>query len=293
LTFLEPFPPSAVVAAEAGLVTAVEEQWHQLGLDDDSLKDRRTQATWRNRLHDALGVPWKQIVRRVRAGLDTQPHAVIVSPPPGAPASPPLLAALSAALATLVVPQQTGRVLHVLRRHSVDGADTRWHTDGAGWWRQNDFTGLLCVTPAPDGGATELLPWGRLRQALGDELRQRLQETKVPWILDDDSPADIVFVPIITPEGLRYLREHIGSAARLFPQQAHALTGLDRDLRHALQSAAGRLAVRLTQGQILLFDNRRSLHRRGPLPADDPGKRTLVRTRLLEPSWDRAVTHLC
>ncbi|MCC9707167.1 TauD/TfdA family dioxygenase [Streptomyces sp. MNU76] len=287
-------PHSAVVEACPDLIGLVETQWRQLAIDDATLGTPATQTAWRHRLHSELGEQWGQLVRRVRAGLDATPHAVVVAPRPGKPASIPLLAALSVALGMLTVPHTAGQALHVLRRHSADGADTRWHTDGAGWARQNVFTCLLCATPAERGGATELLPWTVLREALASDhgLLRQLQTTAIPWVLDDDSQAGTVFAPIVAPDGLRYLREQIDSAAQSFPEQAQELHDLDERLHQSLRSVRGHLAWRLSEGEILLFDNRRCLHRRGPLPPGDVGDRTLVRTRLVDPVWARTAMPL-
>ncbi|WP_280886946.1 TauD/TfdA family dioxygenase [Streptomyces sp. LBL] len=279
---------------DAETVGGIERLWSTLGLSDTALKDPQRQKAWRHRLYDTVGEPWEQVVRQVREGLDTEPHAAVITSHPPRQASVPLLAALSAALGALVVPQTMGQTLHVLRLHAPDGADTRWHTDGAGWARQNDFTCLLCIKPAQEGGATELLPWAVLRSALArdPDLWRRLWGTDVPWILDDESGAGTAFTPIVTSEGLRYLREQIESAAAAFPHLAHDLHDLDDSLHQALLSTTGHLALRLTEGKVLVFDNRRSLHRRGPLPEGNAGERTLVRTRLTNPTWSRNLNDL-
>jgi hypothetical protein len=277
----------------------VADLWRELGLDDATLHDEDAQRGLRDALADRAGEEWRRACARVRRLLDTPPHVALVRA--AGPPSPPVLAALSVCLGRLEDPYRRSWS-RVMQEIVVDpGSDDAlaWHVDSPGWPRTNDLTCLLCVTPAAAGGRTEILPWTAIARELRSaaELRAKLAARKIPWVLDEALGSRVVHQPVIGPEGLRFMRGSLERAAAAHPRDAPWITSLCRRFAEVAERARPYLSHRLEEGEILVFDNHRCLHRRGPVHtaegagegAGESADRLLIRTRIGRPAWRRSV----
>jgi hypothetical protein len=262
-----------------------------MGLSDHALRERSAQLSFRRLVAERLDDQWMELLRALQQSLDYPPHVALVHNESDMP-SEALLAALATSLGLLADPyrQEWSRVLQPIRRRA-DGSttDARWHTDSPGWPRPNDIACLLCVRPAENGGATQVLPWPVIRTVLGVQpaLLDRMCTYQVPWVLDAELGAD-VREPVITENGIRYMREAFERSATHHPQDAASVIALHEAACDLLDAATDFYTMRLAAGEVLIFDNRRCLHRRGPIDPDDGRNRTLIRARVQQPAWTRA-----
>jgi alpha-ketoglutarate-dependent taurine dioxygenase len=286
-------PPLTRVIVPGKQVRLIQVLAESIDLGDESLHDRATQLAWRRLVSDRLGAAWAEPLARLQNSLDHSPYAVLVRPE-NSVRSEALLVALAASLGIMADPYRAAwsRVLQQIRKRDDRSAtDVRWHTDSPGWVRPNNITCLLCVSPAAAGGNTELLPWPSVCRALraAPGLLDRLATCQVPWVLDSALGCAEVREPVLTETGIRYMREAFERAAGAHPDQAATVNGLYSSTRELLDAATDFHSLRLAAGDVLIFDNRRCLHRRGPLDDEAGQERILVRVRLEEPSWGRAV----
>ncbi|MEU6034137.1 TauD/TfdA family dioxygenase [Actinomadura sp. NPDC047616] len=287
----EPFPAAVRTPLSEPTAARVTSLWRELGLDDATLHDEDVQRGLRDVLADRAGEEWRRVCARVRRLLDTPPHLALVSV--AGPPSPPVLAALSVCLGRLEDPYRRSwsRLMQEIVFDSGFDDNIAWHVDSPGWPRTNELTGLLCVTPAGTGGRTEILPWTAIARELesAPELRAELATRKIPWVLDEALGSQVVHQPVIGAEGIRFMRSSLERAATAHPRDAHWITSLCRLFTEVADRARPYLSHRLEQGEILVFDNRRCLHRRGPVRAGDGADRLLIRTRIGRLAWRRDV----
>lgn len=286
---LPPIAHLLVPAHQAQLIRALAEPSY---LDDARLHERAAQLAWRRLVAERLGDEWAELVHLLRRSLDRPPHAALVRSEDGVP-SEALLTALAVSLGIMADPyrKQWSRILQWIRpREDGSITDARWHTDSPGWPRPNDITCLLCVKPAATGGATEILPWPAMFRALSTraDLLPRMVTYHMPWVLDPALGGGQVYEPIITETGVRYMREAFGRVASAHPGQAATVEELYGSARELLDPVTDFHSIQLDAGEVLVFDNRRCLHRRGPLDPESGQDRLLVRVRLEQPAWARA-----
>jgi alpha-ketoglutarate-dependent taurine dioxygenase len=259
-------------------------------LDEHALRSGQTQYRLRCELAERLGADWLNLLRTVRTKLDRYPHAVVVTGQNNT-ASVPFFVGLAASLGRLTVSSHAAmpEVLQQIRVRDLASPDSEWHTDSVGWETPNEFTCLLCTVPGASGAPTELFPARDVLLALRrrpDLLRRACRESW-PWLPDDERIGTMT-APVLARDGLRFLKPAMRRAAETYADRAHALIAMADELLGVLNEANEyRYSEHLTAGAVLAFDNRRNLHRRGVFDGRPDLRRTLLRVKLLDPSWAR------
>jgi Taurine catabolism dioxygenase TauD, TfdA family len=289
-------PPDAKIMLRPGHVASIELAWERLGLSDAMLHDEHVQNSLREALRQEAGEGWKAVEATVRDRLDTAPHAAVVIAQDRA-TSPAVLAALAVSLGNLADPyrQSWSRVIQEVRPRAGAEDSALWHVDSPGWRVTNALTCLLCVKPTPGEGATEILPWASLARGLAKDpaLAGELRSRNVPWVLDEALGGGVIPEPIVSPARLRYMRTALVKSAAGHPQDAPWIEAVNLRLERVLELANPYFSHRLDVGEILIFDNWRSLHRRGPIRRPVGSGRLLLRARIDRPSWRRDLPALC
>jgi alpha-ketoglutarate-dependent taurine dioxygenase len=185
--------------------------------------------------------------------------------------------------------RDTGKALEYGVRRSVTNLDLQFHTDAPWLAMPPELVGLLCLSPAQEGGLSRFVSLVTVHEELKRRhpaLVRRLYEP-VPWDRQAEHTPDDAKVsrqPVFEPAA-RGLRCRYNQS---LIENAEGLTGsrLDDEAREALQAMRGitdspELCVefRIEKGQIQYLNNRLFAHSRTPFrDSDVPGEqRHLIR----------------
>jgi alpha-ketoglutarate-dependent taurine dioxygenase len=185
--------------------------------------------------------------------------------------------------------RDTGKALEYGVRRSVTNLDLQFHTDAPWLAMPPELVGLLCLSPAHEGGVSRFVSLVTVHEELKRRhpaLVRRLYEP-VPWDRQAEHTPDDAKVsrqPVFEPAA-RGLRCRYNQS---LIENAEGLTGsrLDDEAREALQAMRGitdspELCVefRIEKGQIQYLNNRLFAHSRTPFrDSDVPGEqRHLIR----------------
>jgi hypothetical protein len=263
-------------------------------LSDADLRDPFVQRAIRSSLAAAGGAHWTDLERRIRMLLNRPPWSVVVR---GLPAdeSGGVAVALSAGLGEALEPLGEPWA-HVVRRVQATSArrlalDEQLHTDSTDWPRPNAWTVLQCIRPDPGrGGISRVIDGASVvTQVLdqrGPQALELVRGTPIPWAIADALGGGTHYEPVLgtwirwMPHTVHRAAERNGAA--LDPSAATVL----EIVTDAVQATQAR-EVLLSIGDVLIVDNRRTLHGRTPLTGSD---RLLVRTKVSparQPTRDR------
>lgn len=274
------------IHVNAAFCAAVSEVWRKLAPNDQEAQRPGTQDTFRATLERDLAADWRALVEQLRGGLATAPYRVVVRGH-GAGHARALLAATAVGIGAMTNPYRDlvagSPLIQQIVAKGPQSPDQvwKWHTDSANWPVPNDFSALACVRAAPAGGATDLLSLDSMRASpeWDDELLAPLWTYGSTWPTDSFLGGGTFVDRCIGPHRLRYRRE--------------LMTGGPAPYRRAVAEFA-RLAdavgpddsALLRPGDLVVFDNARTMHRSGP--AEDPGRRRLLlRTKIARRATDR------
>jgi len=244
--------PALAIHAELARDLAVLEREHRL--DEASLRADTWQRDARRRLV-ALD-SGKSLIAGVRLATRTYPYAAVVPPITGVPAEV-TLAALSLCTGALCDPytKDWSRVLQYIEPRSAASPDAEWHTDSTGWPIPSDTTLLTCVRQDPRHGFTELLPIVDAVASLSPTQIGALVRVRA-WQADEGVARPPQSRPIID----------LQSMTVTFMRCAFSADGPADDpdaVADSLAALPAKFRLRLRPGETLVFNNRRSLHRRG------------------------------
>lgn len=161
------------------------------------------------------------------------------------------------------------------------------HTDGTRWRRPNRYTCQQAQVVEPDGGGQsrvigidDLLNSISLSKQPG--LLSFLLNDAVPWGLDAANGGELMWSPIVHNGKLRWARFAVGpedgSAADI---SDHLMSDIEAFHRF-LQTCPDITSMSLEPNDLLVIDNHRCLHGRGPMHDRLSSARRLVRARLAE-----------
>jgi alpha-ketoglutarate-dependent taurine dioxygenase len=234
-----------------------------------------------------------QVAAEVLGGLRRYPHWVVVRDP-GAVRGAAGLDRLARLLGEPVQPYPDPAYRPVREMRPADDVPVAGpqipteslHTDSTNWPTPNDVTLLSCVRPDDAGGGASLVlevddGLRSLRGELGPGAVTRLRREGLPWPVDERLGGGLTWRPAAADDRFRWQASRISEAvavrgARVAADTVDFMTAVDRVFR---ASPAVR-RFRLSEGDLLVTDNRRTLHAREPVP--DPGRsgRRMLHCRL-------------
>jgi alpha-ketoglutarate-dependent taurine dioxygenase len=263
-------------------------------VNEDALHEPSYQATVLNSVRDAVGSKFDEIVEQAAKRLAERPWFIVVRGLPPERATS-ILVAISATLGELVEPyrQPWSRVVrHIVpdRDRAVDGRALNefLHTDGTDWAQPNDYTCLFCVRPdqSHDGESRLLDVSALLDEATGApdrELISRLATEPLPWRIADELGGGVHWQPAVdlADPSIRWLRYTVDlslveGVASLPKHTQDDLQAFER----LVEGCRGVRRTRLQAGDLLLIDNRRSLHARTTISDPARSERELLRTKV-------------
>lgn len=270
----------------ADILGGIEAAWAGAEMARSRMGDLLGQESFRAALTQQIGAPWVHFLSQLGRSLDVFPHALIIRSTCGTPS----LAAVSAVIVGLGRPaasKATGfsDIFQEIRVREINSPDSRWHTDSANWRRPNDLTVLLCLRTTDQPAPTQLLPARQIFSELPDAHRAGLESTPVPWVLDGTDTNEVVEAPILEAGQVRFLRESIEQATtRVGGRRARELARLSALFAAHVDTLDQPYSAILDEGDILVFDNRQVMHRRGPTSPRDRN-RIMLRAKVADPSW--------
>lgn len=288
------FPTTATRELTPGEAQCLADAVNEVTTTDvEAYRSPERQAELRLRLGETWP-GWAAVLDDVRQGLAAPPHACLVR---GVPihGADRVIVASTCGIGQLVDPYRRpwSRLVREITPPTDRGGDSgklneRLHTDGTDWPRPNDVTCLLCVRADPDGGGrSRLLPIEGIRDLVDGQPPdvRRAVSTPVPWAVADELGGGVVTEPVLSADGVRWLRFTIGEAIRTHGDSSasppsrtlDALTGFEA----ALESSPAVLEFGLLPGDLLLVDNRRCLHARTIVANPQVSDRLVLRTKLV------------
>ncbi|MEM7426141.1 MAG: TauD/TfdA family dioxygenase [Pseudomonadota bacterium] len=279
--------PAGIAGELAGAALALpareNEAYYDLALQDEAMQG----------LHSACPEGMRWLRGEIQARLDRAPHCATIQ---GLQFDQEnrLFVGLSRALGRLVSrPLQKPRAQLVHYIHHQQDITAKnggrvytelFHTDGADWPRQIDIVSMVCVHPDPRGqGRSRLLDIDAVRSAIralhGEAVLGVLETEPVPWLLGEGFDEGVVWRPVLGQETMcwrrytiNYALDHLG--IRL-PE--HVSTALDA-MGQTLETCETAWEWLMEAGELLIVDNHRCLHARGPVRRDLPSDRLMLRS---------------
>ncbi len=258
---------------------------------DQELRVSDTQRLVFDHFRSRVGAAFVDLVQGIRVSVARPPYVALVR---GLPAddSDTLLAAISAALGSMVEPYQQAHSRIV--RHITPGTerlrDDRplnefLHTDSTDWPQPNDATCLFCVRADQNGGGqSRLLDVDALVEEMSRaNLLTQMEQESLPWRIADELGGGVVWEPVLRRGELltvRWLRYTVEQAYSEEPvdERLHAFLSA---FEHRLETSPAVLEFLLAPGDCCIMDNRRVLHGRTAIFGAESSQRLLLRTKVM------------
>lgn len=161
----------------------------------------------------------------------------------------------------------------------------RMHTDGMHWPQPNDLTCIFCVKPDQNGGGASLvIDVDTIVELIAshEEMRHVLRNVPVPFTTSLDDRVETHYHPIIDENNrLRWYLKNIEAAINWGDgvlDSAHLK--VLRKFEDLLETTPSRFKFMLQPNDLLIINNRKSVHGRTDIHNPLASERTLVRTRL-------------
>ncbi|MCA9915740.1 MAG: TauD/TfdA family dioxygenase [Anaerolineae bacterium] len=161
----------------------------------------------------------------------------------------------------------------------------RMHTDGMHWLQPNDLTCIYCVKPDQNqGGESLVIDVDTILEMIepDEAMRHVLREVAIPFTTSFDDRVETHYHRIIDEDNrLRWYLKNIEAAinwgeGEIDPAHLKVL----RQFEDLVESTTNRFQFMLQPGDLLIVNNRKSLHGRTDIRNPLESERTLVRTRL-------------
>jgi hypothetical protein len=173
-------------------------------------------------------------------------------------------------------------------RKSVNHPFSFYHTDNSNSDRPNDFTALACVLPDQNGGGESLiLDVDTIVEGLESQasLFAAIQED-FPWLIATEDDTVTHYHPILDENKyLRWSRENIFAAARLgggklSSEQRQAVLAFE----NFIAENTNYYQFMLEPHDIVIINNRKSVHARTHIENEMQSQRKLLRTKMNQAS---------
>jgi len=261
---------------------------------DKQLRNVEIQSFIRSAIRSACKDGFDSIVAEIREKLDQIPYCVCLK---GLKFDKnySLYIALSTALGNAIEPynQPWSKLIHHLqpaiewKGTILDTLNENLHTDGTNWLHPNDFTCLLCIRPDQYGGARSRILdrdsiLNELRDKFGKKVVNILHNDPVPWRIADEITGGVVWLPVLTSSTVRWMRYTIDKAI-----EEGKLDPLPRRIREAVDAmdnvtakSGNIIDFMLNAGELLIIDNKRSLHARSAYLDPRSSERLVLRLKI-------------
>lgn len=163
----------------------------------------------------------------------------------------------------------------------------RLHTDATDWETPVELISMLCVRADPQGGGRSRVldvdtVRAEVRNRLGTESLEILETEPVPWQLSDYCGGGLRWRTVLTESGMCWRRYSIDLAlnskqASLAEEMMTLLDGFEQ----VLETTARTFDFLMSEGELFVSDNTRTIHARTPIAAG------VASDRLMKRSWIR------
>lgn len=160
----------------------------------------------------------------------------------------------------------------------------RLHTDTTDWEEPVDLVSMVCMRADPNGGGrSRVLDIDSIRsevlKSLGTDFLEVLETEPVPWQLNDCFGGGLKWRTIVTKSGMCWRRHSINLAldskeAKLSNQMLAVLDDFER----LLSASTRTFDFLMDEGQLLVSDNRRTIHARTPINNGAASERLMLRS---------------
>jgi hypothetical protein len=178
------------------------------------------------------------------------------------------------------------------------GVLTEWlHTDSTNWQRPNDVTMMLCRRPDHHGAGNSLiLPADdaavTVEEALGAHALRRLYAEPLNWPVADELGGGAARQPVFGEHGIRWQLYRIDDAPATLRCPETTMDFL-REVDRVLLDSPRLREFPLSANDLLIINNRMTLHARRPIPDAAGSRRVLVHCKvnhvapgLIPETWD-------
>lgn len=174
--------------------------------------------------------------------------------------------------------------------HSARGGheSERLHTDTADWEPPVEMISMVCVRADPAGGGrSRVLDVDAVRdevaERLGIDTLKRLETEPVPWQIADYLGGGVQWRTILTKSSMCWRRYTISLAmdsngAKLSKRMIESLDAFEE----VISTTPRTIDFLMREGDLLVSDNRRTIHARTPIAGGAASDRLMIR------SWIRA-----
>jgi TfdA family taurine catabolism dioxygenase TauD len=290
---MNPFPKSACISIGTELASEFLASTPSVnGYNDTELLDVSVQQQLLNQVR-SRSKHFDDLIDEISAALNRSPYCACVKGLSFDDANL-LFATICIALGDLVEPYRglSARVMRTIKpltdrdEGGYGSLNTHLHTDGTDWLEPNDVTCLLGVHPDQfGGGETRLLDVDALKCEIETHFDARiihiLSEAPVPWRIIEELGGGIIWKPIFSKEGVRYMKYTIEASL------AACSASLSRELKEGLTivnevvaTAPRTIGLMLNRNDLLLVNNKRCLHARTIVANPELSKREMLRLKV-------------
>jgi hypothetical protein len=295
---LAPFPETAIVEVSPTVAGELLEAAHRLPLyDNRDFYSAALQESVHDDIRDACWDGFNSLVDMARERIAQWPYCILIK---GLyfDGGNRLFVAINRAFGELVaLPYRKPRAQLV--HYIQPGTDIisprggheseRLHTDASDWETPVELISMVCVRADPlGGGRSRVLDIDTIRaevqKQLGTEALEILETEAVPWQLNAACGGGLRWGTVLTKSGMCWRRYSIDLA--LHSEQANLSEHMKTLLgafEEVLESTPCTFDFLMREGELLVSDNRRTVHARTPIAANDVSDRLMIR------SWIRTV----
>ncbi len=160
----------------------------------------------------------------------------------------------------------------------------RLHTDATDWETPVELVSMQCVRADPQGGGRSRVMdvdtvRAEVRNRLGTESLETLETEPVPWLLGAYRGGGLKWRTVLGESRMCWRRYSIDLAldSKLASLSKEMLTLLDA-FENVLAASTGTIDFLMSEGELLVSDNIRTIHARTPIAAGDASDRLMIRS---------------
>lgn len=160
----------------------------------------------------------------------------------------------------------------------------RLHTDAVDWQTPIDFISMVCVRPdVGGGGRSRVLDLDAIRDEvkthLGSDTLELLENEPVPWQLHACWGGGLKWRPVLSESSICWRRYTINLAldvngAKLSDEMLASLDAFEK----VITASSHTIDFMLKEQELLFSDNRKQIHARTAITANDASSRLMIRS---------------